>query len=78
MQTQLIKLIWAITEVLEVDDYAIEEIANRLNVNSSDIIDLIDQAVEEYQEIKNEEVAYNDYCSSGNDDDDDDDLYFIE
>ena len=78
METQLIKLIWALNETVELD---IDEIATKLNVDPGSISDIIATCCEMYSEIRAEEKAYEDYCSNHSDDDDendDNDAFFVD
>ena len=77
MENQLIKLIWAIRQTVEIDSYAIEEIANQINMDQDDIIELFDTCEEIYNEQKATRDIYDDFCSDI-DTEDDDDEYLID
>ena len=62
MEDQLIKLIWAIKQTVEIDSYAIEEIANLLKADQDEVVDLFDTCEEIYNEQKGTRDMYDDFC----------------
>lgn len=53
-ERQLIALVAAINECVDIDEYAIEDIAHMMNMNSSQVVMLLEEIVQlntEYEEI---------------------------
>ena len=48
---KLIALIWAINECVEIDEWALQDIAGMLSIEIDDVVDLIDETVENFNEM---------------------------
>ena len=76
MENELIALLWAITETIEIEEHSVEEIATLLKTDEDDIYEQIANIKELYQEqLATDELFRETLNSNPNLDDEDD--YFI-
>ena len=76
MENELIALLWAITETIEIEEHSVEEIATLLKTDEDDIYEQISHIKELYQEeIATEEIFRESINRTADIDDEDD--YFI-
>ena len=50
-EKKLISLIWAINEAVEIDEWALEDVASLLSIETSEVVDLISETVEYFNEL---------------------------
>ena len=50
-EKKLISLIWAINETVEIDEWALEDIATLLSIQATEVQELIEETVENFNEL---------------------------